>query len=266
MKNSVITVKEHIRLLRYKRAFITLIGAICCLLFLGGMIYKNLDALLYYYHKIVDVPESMMEPEAPEPPKQVAPKESAVEQVVIKTKRDIEEEVLAEYIKGRNGKVPDEIVPIIAQTIFNKSAEYDIPILLLVGVIEHESLFNPFAVGVVVPKKPGEKRLERALGLMQILNPTRTIDPKKLHNIGYNITIGSQELKDHLTTFNNNLEQALQRYSGGATDYYTKVLTAAGRYALYREKHLVYTEYIASVDKIVNVEQWLVNANNYLLD
>lgn len=130
--------------------------------------------------------------------------------------------VLAEYIRARNSKVPAELADLIANEVVSVCADAAVPVDLVVGIIETESLWNPMAVS------PAGAR-----GLMQVLKGDKIeVDRAQAHNIKYNLETGigilaeKQEISDGLS-------EALQKYSGGKPGYAELVMQNVGRYRLY---------------------------------
>lgn len=112
------------------------------------------------------------------------------------------------YITTNHPKVPIEVAGIIAHKIVKLCDVYNINISLIVGMIEVESGFNPFAVSKV-----------DARGLMQVmfsvwgkkLNLKHKFD---LHDVETGIETGIKVILIYLESSNDDLTKALQKYNG----------------------------------------------------
>lgn len=101
------------------------------------------------------------------------------------------------------------------------SKEYNLPITLVLSIIDRESKFNPLAVSS-----------KGARGLMQIMTKVHTdklkemgIDTYKAMHIGNNIKLGCWILREYYDQ-TKEMKKALKRYVGGVHDsYYVDVLT-----------------------------------------
>ena len=103
----------------------------------------------------------------------------------------------------------------IGHAVISAARRYAISPLLLLAVIAVESSFDRFAVSVVGAK-----------GLMQVL-PSQHQDlvhrTSDLTDARTNVRIGSAILHDYIRASDGNLEDALDRYSGGAKGYAGRV-------------------------------------------
>lgn len=139
---------------------------------------------------------------------------------------DPEVEILTSYMQARNSKMPVELANIQALYIVNSAKRKELPVELVVGVIEAETIppFNPFSESSV-----------GATGLMQIYQaPNVQISDKHRFDIEYNIEIGCAILKAKLTATDGDVTKALNAYSGGAQNYASRVYERLGRYTVYR--------------------------------
>lgn len=153
--------------------------------------------------------------------------EHAADYIPEMVKIDPEIAIVKAYQMARNSKIPEELAELQAEVIFKTSKSEGIPIELVIGIIEKESLFNPFSVSNA-----------GATGLMQILRaPNVEIDMEKRHNIKYGIEIGCTILKGKLEKNKGDLSKALSDYSGGAGDYAEAVYESIGRYVMFRNRH-----------------------------
>ena len=103
----------------------------------------------------------------------------------------------------------------IGHAALNAARRYAISPLLLLAVIAVESSFDRFAVSVV-----------GARGLMQVVpsqHRDRVLRTSDLTDAWTNVRIGSAILHDYIRASDGNLEDALNRYSGGAKGYSQRV-------------------------------------------
>ena len=140
--------------------------------------------------------------------------------------------LLADYMRSRNSQLSREITVLIASEIVKVAEENNVPLPLLVGLVEKESIFNPMASATI----PGSKT-DRARGLTQIYQGEGIeIEQNKAHDLNYNLTIGCKILNRKIELNHGNLENALANYSGNATGYSTSVLENVGRFTIYTLK------------------------------
>lgn len=128
------------------------------------------------------------------------------------------------YISVYYKRVPTILRKNIADTIVNKSSEYNISPSLIVGIIEVESSFDPLAVSS-----------KNARGLMQVMpewvEKCGVDSVYDLHEIDINIDCGIRIFLIHFDEEDNNLDKALYKYVGGDKNYVTRVLVSAGKFS-----------------------------------
>lgn len=131
------------------------------------------------------------------------------------------------YIKRRYSKTPKIIAKEISKKIISLSKQYDVPPELLVGMIEVESMFNPF-----IQSSKG------ARGLMQVMPewvPKLGLkDVNDLHEIGIGIEAGIKVYLIHLEEAKGNISKGLFKYVNGDSEYIEKVYSSVGRFVTYR--------------------------------
>jgi len=131
------------------------------------------------------------------------------------------------YIKRRYSKTPQIIAKEISRRIILLANRYDLPPELLVGMIEIESMFNPF-----LQSKKG------ARGLMQVMPewvPKLNLDDvNDLHEIDIGIESGIKVFLIHLQEADGNISGGLFRYVNKDSSYVEKVYSAVGRFVTYR--------------------------------
>lgn len=136
------------------------------------------------------------------------------------------------YITTNYPKVPVEVANITAHKAVKLCDIYNINISLVVGMMEVESSFNPFAVSKV-----------GARGLMQVmfnvweknLNLKHKFD---LHDIETGMETGIKVILIYLENSNEDLTKALQKYNGIAEGsiFSNKVYEAMERFETFRER------------------------------
>lgn len=133
---------------------------------------------------------------------------------------------LAKYMKLRTSRIPREIAELQATVIVEAARKEQVPLSLVVAIIEKESLFHPFSVSSA-----------NASGLMQVLVETGVeIDPDRKYDLTYNVQTGCKILKSKLNKSGGKLTPALAAYSGNAEGYSDDILANVGRWTLYRER------------------------------
>lgn len=135
---------------------------------------------------------------------------------------------VSDFMQLRNSRLAPEIAGVIATNLVKISEEKHLPVALVLGIVEKETLYNPFEIS-----KAG------ARGLMQILKGDEVeIDPDKAHGIVYNLNAGTEILREKIEQCNGDLNEALQAYSGGAKGYKEAVLANMGRFMLYEHREV----------------------------
>jgi soluble lytic murein transglycosylase-like protein len=96
----------------------------------------------------------------------------------------------------------------VSEVVYKKCSEMDIDPLLILGIIQIESAFDPYAVSSA-----------GAYGLMQInysvWKNELNIDRNKIFDTDYNIELGITILKHYLSKTNGNVLEALHLYNNG---------------------------------------------------
>jgi hypothetical protein len=141
-----------------------------------------------------------------------------------------DEKCIAIYIKERYTSTPRVIAEEVAKVIVQKAKEHSVQIPLIVGMIETESQFNPYA-----------ESSTKARGLMQVMfsvwGEELAIEKEAdLHEINIGIDAGIRVLKKYLVETEGNLTKTLWKYNGKAADktkYAKLVFENVGRYTLY---------------------------------
>ena len=138
-------------------------------------------------------------------------------------------EDLERYIKTRYPGVAPEIAEVIASKADTLCAEADLPFTLVVGLMEVESRFNPFAKSSV-----------GARGLLQVmplwLKQLKLTDVRQLHGIEEGIRGGLFVLTHYIKTNKGNITKALQNYNGTkGNDFHESVYEKAGRFSIFCE-------------------------------
>ena len=166
---------------------------------------KCLIALLFVVIAGFTAGMTMMQSQSPEPAFVVAP-----DTVKYRTIGKI-----GVYIRARNSRLPRTVVRDTAVAVYS--------VALLCAIIEKESIWEPTAVS----KK-------NARGLMQVLCQDGVeINPSRVHDIEYNISVGAKIFLAKLHQENGNFYVALQKYSGNARGYADDVLRLMGRFMVF---------------------------------
>jgi hypothetical protein len=132
------------------------------------------------------------------------------------------------YIKTRYTTTATIVAKTVAENVVKISKEENISPILITGIIEVESLFNPSAIS-----KKG------ARGLMQVMPEwipkfEHLNTNSDLHDIDKNILAGIGVLKIHIDEENGNVAKGLYRYVGKDKTYADKVYNAMGRFVSFR--------------------------------
>ena len=142
-----------------------------------------------------------------------------------KNSLDIQEYITLNYIT-----VPEELANTIAINTVELCRKHNINQSLIVGLMEVESAFNPFAISKV-----------GARGLLQVMpsvwEDELGIRPRSdLHNVGTGIESGIKVMLIYLENSNDNLTKALQKYNGIAhgSIFSNKVYEAMERFETFR--------------------------------
>ena len=144
-----------------------------------------------------------------------------------------------EYITGKYHKVPVELATVIAETTVKLCKEYNMDPYTIIGLMEIESSFNPFAVSKA-----------HARGLLQVRysvwkDTLSLTDHFHLHSVYIGIESGIKVLLIYLQKSDNNLTQALQKYNGTkGTSFSDKVYAAVGKFYTFTTKNKHYQEKI----------------------
>ena len=120
-------------------------------------------------------------------------------------------------------------VKIIATKTDRICAEKDIPFVLVVGLMEVESRFNPFATSSV-----------GARGLLQVMpefwmKELGIKSEREFHGVEVGINAGIHVLQHYIDKNNGNVTRALQNYNGTkGNEFHEMVYEKVGRFATFR--------------------------------
>jgi soluble lytic murein transglycosylase-like protein len=110
--------------------------------------------------------------------------------------------------------VPPEITDIIGKAAIEASRDHNVPVELILAVIEKESSFNPYSISK-----------DDCRGLMQINRKWWPMPVSEAHSIYGGIWHGTRILKIYLDRNNGNVKKALYGYRGAPDhDYVAKIL------------------------------------------
>lgn len=131
---------------------------------------------------------------------------------------------ISKYIRERVSKTPIELCDAIAYSIVTLCKKKGMPIDLVVGIIEVESMWDPTATSG-----------KNAKGLMQILREDGVeILEERAYDISYNILKGIEIFQSKLEKANGDMSLALSMYVGGSEKYISAVYKSMGRYMTYK--------------------------------
>lgn len=157
---------------------------------------------------------------------------------------DPEVKILAAYQKARYSTIAAEIAELQAHVLVNAAKQHDLPITLVVGVVEQESMFNSGSLSSV-----------KAAGLFQLYALEGIqIDPKKQHDLRYNADIGCRGLLIKYKKAKGDWSTALAFYSGHAEDYASNVYAKMSKYAMFRDKYKSSMEEVAQLSRQIQKE------------
>lgn len=133
------------------------------------------------------------------------------------------------YITKRYPAVAKELAKIISVSTDKLCIEYGMPFALIVGLMETESQFNPFAKSSV-----------GARGLLQVMpnvwgKELELKESRELHGITVGIKGGLHVLRHYIEKNNGNVTKALKNYNGtNGDEFHMLVYRNVGRFTVYR--------------------------------
>lgn len=143
------------------------------------------------------------------------------EKIKIASEQELLEDVKAYIAKYYKKSSP--FAASIAENVIRHSKKQELPVPVILAVIETESEFKPMAIS-----RKGAK------GLMQVMPKVWNLENTDLHNIGTGIEKGSNILRYYLNTSDQDMEKALFKYVGGDPSYYKKVYVNLAKFQIYR--------------------------------
>lgn len=153
--------------------------------------------------------------------------ERCLEEMDDPSKRNSED--MEAYINARYPGVAKELAKVISVETERLSIKYDLPFSLVVGLMEVESRFNPFAKSSV-----------GARGLLQVMpdiwcKELGLKNSRELHGIATGINAGLYVLKHYVKKNKGNITKALKNYNGTKKDvFHTSVYKNVGRFTVFR--------------------------------
>jgi soluble lytic murein transglycosylase-like protein len=159
-----------------------------------------------------------------------AEKEALQKKLADPAKQNIDD--MKAYIQARYSKVPEELAELIAIKTNALAKKHDVDFSLVVGLMEVESSYNPFAVSSV-----------GAVGLLQVMPKvwSKTYHIEKatdLHGVEKGISVGIRVLKHYIDKNKGGLSKALQDYNGSngskGRAFSDSVFLAVGRFTSFR--------------------------------
>lgn len=132
------------------------------------------------------------------------------------------------YITKKYKYIEKQDAAIIANAIIAASLKHNVPEELILSIIETESSFNNKAESSV-----------GAIGLMQIMysiwaKEYNILLPEDLHDINFNIDVGTSIIRHYLDKNKGNLKKALQNYNGSkGSEYPNKIYASIGKFTVF---------------------------------
>jgi soluble lytic murein transglycosylase-like protein len=130
---------------------------------------------------------------------------------------DSEKIAISKWIDKNSCKLKNKVdsSTLISNTYYN-GKKYNIDPHLMIGLIRQESCFSYTA-----------KSNAGAIGLTQVIPKwhKEKIKGRSLTNPNVSIEVGTMIVAEYLKSSNGDLRKALRKYSGGANNYYNKVMT-----------------------------------------
>lgn len=149
----------------------------------------------------------------------------------IKNVDDLLERDIKLYIKSHYRKVPKSIASEIASLTIKFGKQYHISPILLVGIMQVESGFNPMITG------PNTKH-GNARGLMQVMpewvKKLNLKDIYELYDIDTNIESGCKVFNIHKEEVKGSISKTLFKYVNGSEKYVEDVYKAMGKFVSFR--------------------------------
>ena len=149
----------------------------------------------------------------------------------IKTLDDLLERDIKLYIKTHYRKVPVSVAEETARNVIKFGKQYNIPPILIIGIMQVESGFNPMITG------PNTK-YGNARGLMQVMPEwVPKLGLKSvydLYDIHTNIESGCKVFNIHLEEGEGKISEGLYLYVNKDKQYVTDVFTAMGKFVAFR--------------------------------
>jgi len=149
----------------------------------------------------------------------------------IKTLDDLLERDIKLYIKTHYRKVPVQIAVEVARNVIKFGKKYRIPPILIIGIMQVESGFNPMITGP-------DTKYGNARGLMQVMPEwVQKLGLKSvydLYDIDTNIESGCKVFNIHLKEGQGKISEGLYLYVNKDKQYVTDVFTAMGKFVAFR--------------------------------
>jgi len=150
----------------------------------------------------------------------------------LKNKEDLAKRDLEAYILKKFKTVPKVVAHEMAVQTVKQTKEAGVPFSLIVGLMEVESHFKPWAISKKGARGPMQVmpfwvKKQKELGI-------KLTSKYDLHDIDTGIKAGIAVFKYHLKESNNDINQGLYLYVGKDRTYANKVFNAMGRFEVFR--------------------------------
>lgn len=158
--------------------------------------------------------------------------QAAIAHMEVKDEKETET-MICNYITTHYKRTPPTVAKEISKHIVLASKEKNLAAPLILGIMQVESSFDPYAVSKV-----------DARGLMQVMPEwvgklkTNLSSKYDLHNISTGIHAGCDVFKIHLDENDGNVNKGLYYYVGKDNAYVLKVYTAVGKYLAYAKANV----------------------------
>ncbi len=158
--------------------------------------------------------------------------QDAIAKAEVQNAKDTEA-MICNYITTHYKRTPATVAKEISKHVMLASKEKQIAAPLILGIMQVESGFDPYAVSKV-----------DARGLMQVMPEwvgklkTKVSSKFDLHDISTGIGAGCDVFKIHLEENDGDVSKGLYYYVGKDSDYVLKVYTAVGKYLAYAKANV----------------------------
>jgi len=172
--------------------------------------------------------------------------------------KNTEQKAISSYITKRYTKVSHKLADEIATQTLKVSKEENVPVSILVAIMDQESGFNPMAVS------PAGAR-----GLMQVMpfwvKEFKFIKTKReLHDVYKGIKAGAIVLRYGLDKAHGNVKKALAIYKGPKYVAYVKrIMRIAGEFEIHKERLMAPVKSVLELYYVSKTKEMKVSLNGF---